>query len=490
LLIFYEHTTGCGAGWPGYFSKWETDWNNLINYAWSITAYTNAVQQFDKALLRLAGAGDVSDPPFVRRGDSELRVLVYNGLSWERSGPVIVGRLPSKLLSGPLLAEDVASGESLPVEDVPGTHRQILFYARAVPSVGYRIYRIHSGEAAAVPAEFPVEVTWNEAGEIRSIRDRRSGREALESNPKNGFGALLVSRNRGPLQLEPLPAAKPRVSDGPVTRRIRFERPNSALPLVEVTLFRGGPFADFRFDLDLGVLRRTATRHISYAVSLPLAAGRTTYLDGAGFLLRDPEDFLPGGAAPHRMPVHFVHFAPNGSGGVTLANRDAFAMRPDRVWVLASDALETETREEGKQPLEWIEPAGTAKRSFRFRLAFQRAEPWQWKRLGEEFVLPLWAVRAPGAEIPTKHSFFELSSEHVQLLAFKPAEHRPGWHVVRLQEISGRGAQDVRLSSSLRLSDAELATLIEEPTGRRADLDRLALKPWETLTLLVRAAPR
>lgn len=490
LLTFYEHTTGCGAGWPGYFSKWETDWNNVINYAWSITTYTNAVQQFDKALLRLAGAEDVSDPPFVRRDDSELRLMVYNGLSWERSGPVVIGRLPSKLRTGPLAAEDVATGQRLAVEDVPGTHRQVLFYARDVPSAGYRVYRIHSGEAPAPPAEIPLEVTWSETGEIRSIRDRRSGREALERDPKHGFGALLVSRNRGALQPEPLPPAKAQASDGPVTRRLRFERPGSALPLVEVTLYRGAPFADFRFDLDLGPLRRTATRHISYAVSLPLAAGRTTYFDGGGFVLRDPEDFLPGGAAPHRMPVHFVHFAGDGGGGVTLANRDAFAMRPDRVWVLASDALETETREEGKQPLDWVEPAGSSRRSFRFRLAFQTAEPWQWKRLGEELILPLRAVRAPSAEIPPEQSFFELSSDHVQLLAFKPAEHRPGWHLIRLQEIGGREASGVRLTSFLRLSGAERATLVEEPGGSPLDLSNLALKPWETLSLLVRATPR
>lgn len=489
LLTFYEHTTGCGAGWPGYFSKWETDWNNVINYAWSITIYTNAVQQFDKALLRLAGAEDLSDPPFVRREDSELRVLVYNGLSWERSGPVVIGRLPAKLRTGSLVAEDVASGQILPVEDVPGTQRRILFYARDVPSLGYRIYRIRSGEAPTAAAEFPLEVSWSEDGRIRSIRERRSGREALEANPKFAFGTLLVSRNRGPLGAEELPPAAAQVSEGPVTRRIRFERPGTALPLVEVTLYRGAAFADFRFDLDLEPLRRTATRHISYALSLPLAA-RATSLDGAGFLLRDPENFLPGGAAPHRMPVHFVHFEQDDAGGVTLANRDAFAMRPDRIWALASDALETETREEGKQPLDWVEPAGSSRRSFRFRIAFQPAEPWQWKRLGEEFVLPLWPVRASSPGLPPRQSFFQLSSDQVQFLAFKPAEHRPGWHVIRLQEIAGRAAQDVRLTSSLRLSDAELATLIEAPVGRSADLARLALRPWETLTLLVRAGAR
>ncbi len=490
LLTFYEHTTGCGAGWPGYFSKWETDWNNVINYAWSIATYTNAVQQFDKALLRLAGAEDVSSPPFVRRDDSELRLMVYNGLSWERSGPVAVGGLPPKLRAGPLVAEDAATGETLPVEDVPGTQRQILFYARQVPSLGYRIYRIRHGEAPAAPAEFPVEVAWNEAGEIRSIRDRQTGREALDSQPKYAFGNLLVSRNRGAPVPEPLPPAGAQTLDGSVTRRIRFERSGSALPLVEVTLYRGAPFADFRFDLDLGALRRTASRHISYAVSLPLAAGRTSYVDGAGFVLRDPEDFLPGGAAPHRMPVHFVHFSAGGERGVTLASREAFALRPDRTWVLASDALETETREEGKQPLDWVEPAGSARRSFRFRVAFQPEEPWRWKRLGEEFVLELRAIRVSRPDLAPTQSFFELSSDYVQLLAFKPAEDRPGWFALRLQEIAGRGVRDLRLTSWLRLSDAEPATLVEEPAGRRVDLERLELRPWETLTLLVRAAPR
>jgi hypothetical protein len=76
----------------------------------------------------------------------------------------------------------------------------------------------------------------------------------------------------------------------------------------------------------------------------------------------------------------------------------------------------------------------------------------------------------------------------VEALAFKPAEDRPGWYALRLQEIAGKPAARVEVSIEGGVSEAVFANLAEEPTGEPADLSRLELSPWQTLTILVQPA--
>ena len=54
MLTFQEHTTG-GGPWPDYHSRWEADWNEAAQYAFSLVGYSNTEQQFRKALDHLAG---------------------------------------------------------------------------------------------------------------------------------------------------------------------------------------------------------------------------------------------------------------------------------------------------------------------------------------------------------------------------------------------------------------------------------------------------
>ena len=117
LLTFQEHSTGGGL-WPHYFSRWDADWNEAAQYAFSLTGFSNTEQQFRKALTRLAA-------PAVRR-NAERVLMVYNGLSWRRNGLAVVEGLPAELHEGPLVAVDLASGERFPCEDIPNTERHVV----------------------------------------------------------------------------------------------------------------------------------------------------------------------------------------------------------------------------------------------------------------------------------------------------------------------------------------------------------------------------
>jgi hypothetical protein len=188
--------------------------------------------------------------------------------------------------------------------------------------------------------------------------------------------------------------------------------------------------------------------------------------------------------------VHFIHQQTAADWGVTLSSRDAAVLRPEDLFVLAAENFTSVTREEGTQRLYRTEPRSSPILPFRFRIAAQSQDKAEWKRFGAEFNLPLQAqVLHSGAPSAPTRGFFELSDNRVQLLAFKPAEARPGWHVIRLQENSGSRVDDVQLRTSFQIAETLRANLVEQPQGGEVNLSKLSLNPWQTLTLLVRLNP-
>src|SRR5262249_39111058 len=148
------------------------------------------------------------------------------------------------------------------------------------------------------------------------------------------------------------------------------------------------------------------------------------------------------------------------------------------------------TREEGTQQLYRTEPRSSGLQRFRFRIAIQPEDKAAWKRLAAEYHLPLRAqVLAPGANPAASRSFLAIDDPRVQMLAFKPAEARPGWYVLRLQDNSGEGAQHVQVTSAFPVAEAQSANLVEQPSGAPVVLSNLSLGPWQTLTILLRFRP-
>jgi hypothetical protein len=475
LLVFHEHTADAGPGWPGYFSRQDTDWSNVAHYAAAMTGFSNSEQLFRKALEHLGP------------GPGTNTLLVFNGLSWQRGGLVRVENVAAELRDGPLTIIDLAAGKPVPYEDVPGTHRQIVFFAHDVPAVGYRMYSIAKGTSAAARGEFSVDVKCDETGKLTSIVDRTSGREFLPRDSARPFGSLFVGRGRRGFQPVDTVPAEVNSVDGPVQNRLEIARKGSALPLTVVTTYPGEHYADLRFDVDLGFYS-SAPENQQFAIALPLSKGQQMFVDGAGFVIRIPEDLLPGGGAPRYTPVHFTHVQQASDWGVTLANQDSAFVTPDLLFPVANESRMAQTRESGTQKLFRTEPRGSPVQSFRFRIAAQPEQAWEWERMGAELNLPLRAVFTQPASDPPARGFFELNRPEVQLLAFKPAESGGGRYILRFQEISGREVRGIKLVTALRFSDATIASTVEEPHMQSVDLSNFSLRPWETLTVLVRQA--
>jgi len=483
MLTFQEHTTG-GGPWPGYHSRWEADWNEAAQYAFSLLGYSNAEQQFRKALDRLAGP--------MRLQEAEPALMVYNGLSWRRSGPVVVEGLPAKLHEGPLVAQDIASGAEFRCEDIPGTRRHVTFFAHDVPAVGYRLYRIKRADSSDTTpqGEFRLQGTWDESGRLTSILDTRSGREMLRSESDRAFGGLYMALNREAHEEARVGPAQARVTEGPVSRRVEFERAGSALPLTILTTYRDADYADLAFDVDLSVLREQTAHHQAYGIALPLTDSQELFIDGAGFVARVPADRLPGSDTRQYTPQHFTHVLRNPQWGVTLANRDGFCIRRDMLFLVSWEDMLVHTREEGLQRVFRGEPQSSPVQRFRFRMAIQPSKRGEWKRFGAELNLPLRARFVPSEGIPATREFFHISQPDVQLLAFKPAQFHPGWYMLRLQEIAGAAVEGVQLTTPLPIIDAKLATTVEEFTDSEFDLKSFSMGAWQTRTVLVRLRDR
>jgi hypothetical protein len=486
LLAFHEHTADAGGGWPGYFSRADADWSNTAHYAAALNGWSNTEQILRRSILRLATPGEehsLMNP--VSSARESATAVVYNGLSWARGGPVIIDRLPAQLREGALTVQDLATGESVLYEDVPGTKRQILIFAKAVPAIGYKVYRIGKGERTEAPPRTPfaTKVSWNSSGAITSIAHGVS--EIVPADPAKPIGRVLISRGRDGFR--PDDSGPPRISveEGPLTRRVEMTRSGSALPLTVITTYRDAEYVDLRFNVDLGFAQGVTGTNSRFAIALPFRADQT-FVDGAGFVIRVPEDILPGGEAPQFTPVHFVHYGQKSGPGATVANIDAALVQRDGSFLVAAENFASATRDEGLVRLFRTEPRSSPIQSFRFRVAIQAQDAGAWKRFGAEANLPLRAVIASEEPKTAQRGFIEVSDSRVHLLAFKPAESTAGVHVIRLQENSGNSISGVQLKSWMKLSDAVSATLVEEPTGSSVNLQNLAFKPWETKTILVK----
>jgi len=124
-----------------------------------------------------------------------LPVVVFNPLSWKRTD-IVAFQLPDDpTLSGGLHRVFDANGKEIPAQIVEKDkyHREILFRAENVPSLGYKVYDIRGPENVplasdliisehAVENEFYRVTVDTGTGWISSIIDKRNGKELLTGN--------------------------------------------------------------------------------------------------------------------------------------------------------------------------------------------------------------------------------------------------------------------------------------------------------------------
>jgi alpha-mannosidase len=230
-------------------------------------AFARGRRALDFSLEAITNAVDTRGPG--------IPLLIYNGLAWPVSGPVIQD-VPRQGQEGAFRVLD-ASGAEVPYQivplsagEAPGPNVRLVFVASGVPALGYAMYRIvpadrapEFGRGAAVTAgpdflenEFFRIALDPKTGWITSLKDKARDREVFRG-PANVLQAIAdepESMSAWELGLKGAPenigadGAKIEVLEsGPVRAVVRVTSPFRRSSFTQdIILYRGLPRIDFR----------------------------------------------------------------------------------------------------------------------------------------------------------------------------------------------------------------------------------------------------
>jgi hypothetical protein len=488
MTMFYDEHT-----WGAHNSIDEPDaefvrgqWALKSGFAYKANEIARTLSR--KGLEALAGQVKRQEGP---------SVMVFNPLSWERSEVVKIP-LPQLLIEqkGKFRLIDLRTGREEPFELLD--ERTVLFLARDIPSLGYAVYSLSSGQAAAPAAprsslldntlenEFYKIVIDSSTGGLKSVYDKESKRELVDGsapyslnqyvyeNPEGGRKAVDDMTKRAVFRRASPTAAKitPGLS-GPVAAslKVKSEAPGCRELESEIILYNGLRRVDI-----VNRLQKEDTRlpeAVYFAFPFKKERGKFVFEIADG-MMRPEVDQLPRSvrdwhtvqnwvelAGPdHTLvwsPVEapLVQFGDINTGKwlkkLDILNPWLFSYAMNNYWMTNFKASQ----------------GGPA--TFRYALTSRAggADAVQSNRFGWEVHTSLLATWIPedskGTLEAGGHSFFQVDGANVIIQAVKIAEDGEGL-IIRLREISGADTE-VLLSSSLfqgQVLSAWLTDMVEK----------------------------
>ncbi len=452
-----------------------------------------------------------------RKGEARTNpVVVFNPLSWTRSGPVRLLRnhlmfQPKK----PVIRDDagnVYAGQvvysprfivyRVPTPDESYAHQeQVLFIAKDVPPVGYRVLWLEDGEipatdlaideAAGTLTNERLKVVLDpKTGDLASVRDLKLDRELLAA-PGNG---LLFREDKGDAWIirytkraERYDGTEPPkiqwLEKGPVRATVEIRSPYRGSTLIRrVSLYAGIPKVFLEFDREW----KDDCDEVFVRNVFPFA------VPGAVARFEIPYGSVTRPAYGHEVPAQtWVDLsAPDGSWGVTLTNngRHGFSVKDPALavpadftgWALPpADAPPAAPVEAGKgtilemgllrDPPDGPDPQPEDEGEGRHILECQivpHTGDWAageaWKH-GWEANRPLLAgaMDVQEGRSPQTRSHFSVEGDGVVIAAVKKAEDSKRL-VVRVFQATGKDAQ-VTLRYHRPVLSASIANLLEKP---------------------------
>jgi len=408
-------------------------------------------------------------------------LIVFNSLSWNRSGIVSVKAPRGR---GPWLIH-TAEGQALPTQVVgEGREARLLFRAPEVPSVGWAVFDLRRAEPASAAAadlrasarglenEF-LRLRFNRAGQIISIYDKVAQREVLaQGRPGNqlqlfedkpvGNDAWDIDffyQDKPPVVLRA--SAVEVAARGPVKAALRmtYRTPAGSTVVQEVALFAGEPLITFDTEVDW----RETDKLLKAAFPVAVQSRRATYEIQFGHIDRPTHRSTSWDRARFEVPAQRWADLSEAGYGVALLNDCKYGYDiKDNVMRLSLLRAPTTPDPE----------ADRGRHRFSYALYPHRGDFRQAgvPRRGYEFNVPLTAVPVQGrsgapraAGEPASHSFFNLDAENVILETVKPAEDGRGI-IVRLYEAHG-GRGRVTLRFGFEVDEAVECDCLERPCG-------------------------
>jgi alpha-mannosidase len=426
------------------------------------------------------------------RGEG-VPLLVYNPLSWDRTEPVTC-EIP---LSGPFRIVD-ARGAEAPAQVVardagPRKNlRRVVFIAEAVPSLGYKLFRIVPADQEPVfaPAatagpdglenEYFKVVLDPKTGWITRLYDKVRGREALQ-RPGNFLQAIVdepESMSAWELGLKDTSwnvgedgASVEVVETGPVRAVVRVRSSfRRSVFVQDMALYARLP------RLDVGMRLDWQERNLMIKAVFPvdIRADRAEFEIPFGSVTR------PGNGAEVPM-IRWADVSENdGSYGVCLLNDGKYGIDVRgsiaRLSVIHGPVYPDPEADRGPHELAYaLYPhAGTWKEAGTLRRGYEFGNP-----------LLVRTVMAHPGRLPAEMSFFRTDAPNVVLSAFKKEMgYYSRGYILRLYEAFGQRT-DVNVELPWPAETAE-ADLIERPGRKVAASGKtltLSFSPFEIKTL-------
>ncbi len=443
-------------------------------------------------------------------------VVVYNPLNVEREDVVEAEvYVPGGDVPNAFRVTD-PQGRDVPAQIVgwAGEGRTKLIFPARVPAVGYAVYdarpelsstRADTGlkvsESSLENARYRIQL--NPDGDVSSIFDKSAGKELLKSPARLAFQTERprdwpawnmdwADQQRPPRGYVNGPARMRVVERGPVRVAVEIERESEGSKFVQtVRLSSGG--AGARVEFANRIDWRTEAAALKATFPLTAANPEATYNWDVGTVRRGNND-----ERKYEVPSHqwFDLTDAGGAYGVTVLSDCKYGSdKPDdstlRLTLLFTPGLGAgngwEYHDQTTQ--DW------GHHEFTYGLAghagdWRSAETdWQAQRLNQPLIA-FESARHAGA-LGKSFSLLDVSDGRVRVLALKKAEESDEV-VVRLVELGGKDAKNVRLRFAGRVESAREVTGQEQPLGpaRVAGGELVTdFGPYQLRTFALRLAP-
>ena len=449
-----------------------------------------AMNQF-AGVLTSATEGIASAMNTQTKGDA---IVVYNPLNIEREDVVEIERR-----GGPVI---VVGPDGRIVPSQPMGER-LLFLAKA-PAVGYAVYDIQDDPTSAVPSKLTVSttslenhryrITLNSGGDVSSIFDKQLNRELLAAPSrlaiKNDTPAQWPAWNMDWSDQQKPPRAyvggkaQVRVIEGgPVRVAVEVVRETDGSKFQQVVRLSEGD-AGNRVEFSNVIDWHTSNANLKATFPLTAANPNATYNWDIGAIERGNND-----ERKFEVPSHqwFDLTDRSGTFGVTVLSDCKYGSdKPDdktlRLTLLRTPGIAPRAGYADQSSQDW------GRHEIRFGLAshagdWRRAQTdWQAQRLNQPLIA-FESSKHPG-RLGKTFSILRVSTTRVRVLALKRAEEDPDEVIVRIVELNGDSAPNVRISFPAPVITAREVNAQELPVGKAT------INKGELVTSLGRFEPR
>lgn len=451
-----------------------------------------AMNQFAGVLTSATdGIASAMDTQTKRDGDA---VVVYNPLNIEREDVVQIERR-----GGPVIVVG-PDGRVVPSQPMG---EKLLFLAR-VPAVGYAVYDIQDDSTSAVPSKLTVSttslenhryrITLNAEGDVSSIFDKQLNRELLAAPLrlaiKNDTPAQWPAWNMDWSDQQKPPRAYVGgkahvrvVEGGPVRVAVEIVRETEGSKFQQIVRLSAGD-AGNRVEFSNVIDWHTSNANLKATFPLTAANPNATYNWDIGTIERGNND-----ERKFEVPSHqwFDLTDRSGSFGVTILSDCKYGSdKPDdktlRLTLLRTPGIAPRAGYADQSSQDW------GRHEIVFGLASHAGDwrsaqtDWQAQRLNQPLIA-FESSKHPG-RLGKTFSILRVNNSRVRVLALKRAEEDPDEVIVRIVELNGESAPNVRISFPAPVIAAREVTAQELPVGK-ATIDR-----GELVTSLGRFEPR